>query len=260
MDFFQNTLFLRAIILGTILILQLIGVFFLRKYRFWNAVLSIILPFFVVLPISFLPGHIDAIGNTWFAYAKLISLGASVATLFAISLYPTKTLFKYLRAFLLAINISEGVLGDVTLGNILNALTGALLIITLPSIESLVYDKKTQRILWSTPWSWILGYSLWNFSFISSYYPELLLFHVLHVGIPLLLCLKQPYWYTQVRAITLTIAVMVLVTFWPWINRLQVTPPSGLEYVILLTTLLGMTFALKTFLQPNSKRLMRFFS
>lgn len=76
---------------------------------------------------------------------------------------------KYLIYVLLILNISVAVIQGLLCGNhtsLINALSGILLILTLPKARIISIDPNGCRdLLWNAPYPWIIGYTGWNWIF-----------------------------------------------------------------------------------------------
>ncbi len=127
---------------------------------------------------------------------------------------------KFLRtiALLLAANILEASVVDFLASGIahnLNALSGALLIITLPygarpaRIDS---HSRFRDLRLDLPFVWIVGYTLWNWSFVFLNYPELIVHHSAILVTALGVAAVDPQRWLQTRAATLGINLLLMAT------------------------------------------------
>lgn len=129
-------------------------------------------------------------GKTWFAWVKVISALAGVLGFMLIRFTDLgKTKFAaYFPVAILSINIAEAVYRELEIfqtykvldvdpggmvllagpWNILNALAGILCIVTLTGFVGIRASKdKSQDMVWPDMiWPYIIGYTLWNFSYV----------------------------------------------------------------------------------------------
>ncbi len=111
----------------------------------------------------------------WFPWAKVFSIASGIAVL---SIFRTTRLGKnaklvqWVTYAFLAVNILEAVARDASsggIGNYLNAAAGFLLIATLEKLRTVHIDKtgKCKDLYWSgMTLPWIIGYTLWNWTFV----------------------------------------------------------------------------------------------
>lgn len=152
------------------------------------------LAFYVVVPVIFTlfvwPKTTSGGGNTggtWFAWVKTYSALAGVI-IFMFIRYSEKArrnkMMLCLPMVILAVNILEAVIADlecfpkrgvVEAGllmeggpwNIINAIAGVLLILTLSGwLGIMVSNRKSKDMIWADQlWFWIVAYGLWNWSY-----------------------------------------------------------------------------------------------
>ena len=111
----------------------------------------------------------------------------------------------YLVQFLLMVNCAEATVKDFQGGFLLNAAAGFLLTITVPGPDTISVDKdgKWRDFLYNIPILWVLGYTIWNFTFVAGSYP-----HMYRMHIPILLAALVPVYFdhklwNQARGFTL---------------------------------------------------------
>lgn len=148
----------------------------------------------------------------WFPWVKVFSIEIGVLTL---SWYRLGTLGKnrigrWVIYFFLAANIFEAVFRDVVSGglaNYLNAIAGVLLVLTLEKIGSIHIDTKTKYrdLSWGgMTFAWIVGYTIWNWTFVSlNYGVSSSIVHFAVLAAPFVVaCIDRERWL-QARVFTL---------------------------------------------------------
>ncbi|CAM3922085.1 MULTISPECIES: DUF5692 family protein [Shewanella] len=157
-------------------LLVLIGLMLLnelcRRFKYSNYLLWFILPI-VLIPLW------SSYGVTyWFKWVKLYSVvgAAALFTLIRFTKIGDMKWAKFGAAAFLAINISEAVMQDFSMGNlanILNAIGGVLSIITLAGWAQIFADKsKQQDMIWPAMTTfWIIAYDVWNIVFVYLNFP-----------------------------------------------------------------------------------------
>lgn len=121
---------------------------------------------------------------------------------------------------LLAANILEATVVDA-LGHgpahMLNAITGVLLIARVPYGSTSVAIETTHRcrdLHLGLSRSWILGYTLWNWTFVAINYPVLAGHHIAVLGSMLIVAALDSRRWIQGRAFTLGLSLIATVTFY----------------------------------------------
>ncbi len=119
---------------------------------------------------------------------------------------------------LLAVNILEAVVLDLvghSLGHAMNAAAGLLLIATMP------YGKNSTRVdaancyrdlLYGISQHWVIGYTLWNWTFVYLNYPSLTGHHTAVLAAGLIVAMKDPRRWSQTRASTLGVNLLFTAT------------------------------------------------
>jgi len=157
-------------------ILVLLGLMLLneicRRFKWTNYLL------FFVLPIVLIPLWSSYGVTYWFKWVKLYSVvgAAALFTLIRFTKVGNMKWAKFGAAAFLAINISEAVMQDFSMGNlanVLNAIGGILSIITLTGWLSIHADKsKEQDMVWPAMTTfWIIAYDVWNIVFVYLNFP-----------------------------------------------------------------------------------------
>ncbi len=157
-------------------VLVLLGLMLLneicRRFKWTNYLL------FFVLPIVLIPLWSSYGVTYWFKWVKLYSVvgAAALFTLIRFTKVGNMKWAKFGAAAFLAINISEAVMQDFSMGNmanVLNAIGGILSIITLSGWLSIHADKsKEQDMVWPAMTTfWIIAYDVWNIVFVYLNFP-----------------------------------------------------------------------------------------
>jgi len=199
-------------------ILVLLGLMILneicRRFKWSNYLL------FFILPIVLLPLWSSYGVTYWFKWVKLYSV-VSAAALFTLIRFTKVGNMKWAKfgaAAFLAINISEAVMQDFSMGNmanVLNAIGGILSIITLSGWLMIHGDKsKEQDMIWPAMTTfWIVAYDVWNIVFVYLNFPgsaTAQLMVLISATIPALF-IKKGTWL-QARAFTLAGSFMYYFT------------------------------------------------
>lgn len=133
---------------------------------------------FFILPVVLLPLWMSYDVTYWFKWIKLYSVvgAAALFTLIRFTKIGDMKWAKFGAAAFLAINISEAVMQDFSMGNtanVLNAIGGILSIITLTGWMSIQADKSKERdMIWPAMTTfWIIAYDVWNIVFVYLNFP-----------------------------------------------------------------------------------------
>ncbi len=137
------------------------------NYILWFALPIVLIPLWSSYEISY-----------WFKWVKLYSVvgAAALFTLIRFTKVGDMKWAKFGAAAFLAINISEAVMQDFSMGNlanILNAIGGVLSIITLSGWAMIHADKSKQKdMIWPAMTTfWIIAYDVWNIVFVYLNFP-----------------------------------------------------------------------------------------
>ncbi len=133
---------------------------------------------FFILPIVLIPLWSSYGVTYWFKWVKLYSVvgAAALFTLIRFTKVGNMKWAKFGAAAFLAINISEAVMQDFSMGNmanVLNAIGGILSIITLSGWISIhADDSKEKDMIWPAMTTfWIIAYDVWNIVFVYLNFP-----------------------------------------------------------------------------------------
>jgi hypothetical protein len=218
-----------------------------RKYKYFNHIL------FIILPIVLIPHWLNAGFESWFRWVKLYSAitGSFLFMLFRFHGFDKFNWMKYAIAGILAINISEAVIQDLSTGqtpNLINGIAGILNILTISHFIGIKRDEnKPHDMLWpGMTVFWILAYDVWNIVFVYLNFPNTVYNTIAVILAPTVaaIFIKKGTWL-QARANTLSIYMMYLFTTSAFINNdlsMQLTLPLPRnEPLVLGAALLSIT-------------------
>lgn len=201
-----------------------------RKYKYFNHIL------FIILPIVLIPHWLNAGFESWFRWVKLYSAiaGSFLFMLYRFHGFNKFNWMKYAIAGILAINIFEAVMQDLSTGqipNLINGIAGILNILTISHFMGIKRDEnKPHDMLWpGMTVFWIIAYDVWNIVFVYLNFPNTVFNTLAVILAPTLaaIFIKKGTWL-QARANTLSIYMMYLFTTAAFINNdlsLQLTLP-----------------------------------
>ena len=88
--------------------------------------------------------------------------------------------FKMIVKSLSMIGSGEASMKDIQSGLYINAAAGLLLLVTTPGPKTISVDKegKWRDFYYDLPFLWVLGYTIWNFTFVSGSYPHMYRMHI----------------------------------------------------------------------------------
>lgn len=121
-------------------------------------------------------------------------------------------------SWLLAVNILEAVVVDLVghgLAHALNAAAGLLLIATMPYGSDSTRVDLTSRcrdLCYATDRRWVVGYTLWNWTFVYLNYPALAGHHTAVLAAGLIVSMHHPGRWSQTRASTLGVNLLFTAT------------------------------------------------
>lgn len=172
------------------------------------------LAFFSIVSIILFPCWVLLVGvEDWFAWMKVFSIASGIIVLSLLrttKLRNSAKLVQWITYAFLAVNILEATVRDAVVGNAanyLNAAAGFLLIVTLEKLRTVHIDKKEKHrdLLWSgMTLSWIVGYTLWNWTFVYlNFGLQSSLMHVAVLGSAFLVVFRNKDRWLQARAFTL---------------------------------------------------------
>ncbi len=177
---------------------------------------------FIALPILLTPYWARVYHTDLFHWVKIFSVIAGVLWFTALRYTRLgKQRWAYYGVlFILAANILEAVLQDLSGGHLahyLNAAAGILLIVTLfGRLETI--QVNTQSRIRDLEWgsmtlAWVIGYTIWNWTFVFLQYPWNAGKHIAVLGAALIVGLMDPKRWLQARAFTLGTYLMFLFSF-----------------------------------------------
>lgn len=223
-------------------------------------------------------------GGTWFSWAKTYSALAGVWIFMFIRYVPklrSSKVMLTLPAAILAINIAEAIASDLECftkhgvmeagllmeggpWNILNAIAGVLLILTLSGwLGITVSRKKSQDMIWPDQlWFWIVAYDLWNMSYCYNCISNRSFYAGFILLVSCTLCefvFRKGAWL-QHRAQTLALWAMFSLTvdyaafgnLFPLTSTQAPAPKMVLAILSLLANVLVLVFEVKT-IRKNGK-------
>ena len=173
----------------------------LRRYP------KVLIAAFGIFPFLGLYFWIPKWGKDWFIYTKIFSVWLASIWKWAIRFthLGDKTWALFIVQGLLMLNCGEASMKDIQTGNYINAAAGFLLLLTTPGPKTISVDKegKWRDFFYDIPFLWVLGYTIWNFTFVSGSYPHM---YRMHIAI-LLAAVVPAYWdnklWNQARGFTL---------------------------------------------------------
>lgn len=212
---YWNGLRANLYILLTVFVLIAFNELF-RHYK-WTGIV-----FFFVLPIALFPVWTSYGIEYWFKWAKVYSV-VFASCWFLLMRYTNLDKYNFAKmvcALFLAINITEAVMQDFTMGylpNILNGIAGVLSIITCfygwKGIQA--DDSKEKDMVWPMMTTlWIIAYDVWNFVYVYLNFPgsATAQFQVIMAATIPALFIKKGSWL-QARGFTLAVWFMFYFTF-----------------------------------------------
>lgn len=197
--------------------------------------------FFIALPILLLPVWLKNDVTYWFKWVKVYSVVLACVwfTFMRFTKLHKANYAKLVAALFLAVNISEAVMQDFSMGrlpNILNGLAGVLSIITLfYGWKGISADRSKEKdLVWPLmSVLWILAYDVWNWVFVYLNFPgsaSLQFMVILSCTIPALF-IKKGTWL-QARAYTLAVWFMYYFTFPRFTESVEIMIPRNTNIMI----------------------------
>lgn len=192
--------------------------------------------FYFILPFALLPLWASIGVTYWFKWVKVYSVVFACIwfTFMRYSKLDKYNFAKLVCGGFLALNISEAVMQDFSMGNlpnILNGIAGILSILTLWFGWKMVGKDNSEYkdMVWPLmPLMWIIPYDIWNFAFVYLNFPGSAsgqLMVLLSCTIPCIF-IKKGTWL-QARAYTLAAWFMYYFTFPRFTESLQVQLPRN---------------------------------
>lgn len=216
MDIILNTSWLWTAFAITMIVI--LGTILSVKSKFWDFFFTFIFPIAVTTPMVFFLNRLDTLSDPTFTMAKLYSVLFSAMLVWFIRHKPKTVWGRRLRVLSFSINILEAVAVELFHGFWLNPLAGLLILVTIPRWKTLEVEKDQvgeRKLRWESTLLWVLAYSLWNNAFAMNLFPALWFLNILHVVVGLVIVLRDPRWYAQIRAVSLNITFSVMVAFLP---------------------------------------------
>lgn len=197
--------------------------------------------FYIALPILLLPVWLKNDVTYWFKWVKVYSVVFACIwfTFMRFTKLHKANYAKLIAALFLAVNISEAVMQDFSMGrlpNILNGLAGVLSIITLfYGWKGISADRSKEKdMVWPLmSVLWILAYDVWNWVFVYLNFPgsaSLQFMVILSCTIPALF-IKKGTWL-QARAYTLAVWFMYYFTFPRFTESVEIMVPRNTSLMI----------------------------
>ncbi len=172
---------------------------------------------FVLAPILYWATWQETMGSDIFWWAKTFSVMAGVFWIMAyrrIGKFQTTRIGDLGVFLILFVNILEATAKDLLSGNIINGLAGVLLLISMPGFQEIyVESDKPRDLSYKLSKGWILGYTLWNITFVIANYLPAFGIHCAVLVSALIVGLQFPKHWFQARAFTLGVYLMFAVSY-----------------------------------------------
>ncbi|HOX10834.1 MAG TPA: DUF5692 family protein [Candidatus Moranbacteria bacterium] len=146
----------------------------------------------------------------WFNDAKVFSVAFAVIwfSVFRMTSFGETKFAKAGIYLILVVNMLEAITRDVLAGgtaHYLNAIAGILLIVTLRNIDSISVTKdKFKDVVWDKmTLMWIIGNTLWDWTFVYLNFVSVSAIHIAVLGAPLVIAFINKGRWLQVRTLTL---------------------------------------------------------
>jgi len=201
-------------------VIALILVYFLSQEVVRRTHLYAMLAFFGLAPLALTGYWVQVNDFDPFVWIKIYSIMFCVCwgSWLRFGLPKVSPLLLKTVPLLLAGNILEAMLVDaITHGLVhqLNALSGAILIATLPygaKQSSIDVASKRRDLHFDIPMQWIVGYTIWNWTFVYLNYPDMAGHHTAILAVALIVALYDPQRWVQTRAATLGLNLFLMAT------------------------------------------------
>ncbi|MEL7224496.1 MAG: DUF5692 family protein, partial [Cyanobacteria bacterium J06576_12] len=195
------------------------------------------LAFWLVVPLVLLPHFLNVSASqetwTWFLWAKLYSISASVVWIMICRIASVKIPKQAIQLplfFALGLNILEAVAVDILSGYFFNAIAGILLILTMgPANRFSIDNNRWRDFLYNPGKAWIIAYTIWNFVFIYySFKGTVAIQHIALLAAPLVMAVVTGWKrYLQSRAFILGIHFMAYASAFGWYRDHFTLPPEA---------------------------------
>lgn len=148
---------------------------------------------------------------SWFVIAKFYSVFFPAILVFIMRFTGDKPVYGKIMYVILALNILEASVRDFTSGSLINGAMGLIIIAFQPSFKKFHISSDRKNALYDTSWNWIIAYTIWNFAFCYGQATDvngtMILLALLHLGLPLIFCYRNPALYLQHRITILSLSV-----------------------------------------------------
>jgi hypothetical protein len=184
--------------------------------------------------------------NSWFHYAKVVSvliaaLGLTIIRQRSLDIYLAGRLFA---PVVLGLNILEAVVNEALLAvqtgeisSMVNVATGVMLIMTMTGWNAIRVSAESGQFEWKDlSLSWIVAYTIWNFTYVYTIIPYHAVFAVIVLGASLVSDLVKPGSWAASRAYILGAWMIYLMSAAPFVDRsenLVLLPESAAAQAIL---------------------------
>lgn len=154
-----------------------------------------------------------------------------------------------------ALNILEAIVEgalDRTILSYVNCISGVLLLFTLPSVKEIRVDThhSTRDLLWDIPMKWVIGYSIWNWTFIYTTWPEFGLRHLVILLASLLISVRNTQLWIQSRAFILGVYLLIHFSYDSSLKHLDIST-NYYAPLAMTTTILGAIWMISYFIQTR---------
>lgn len=171
---------------------------------------------FLVLPLALTPHWIRVNELGLFSWFKFYTVFFCVCwgTALRFTSLGNRAWARYTIPLLLAVNIFEAVVVDLCehgSAHALNAAAGLLLIATLPyGTDSTRIESANcwRDLLYGSSLRWVIGYTLWNWTFVYLNYSSLTGHHTAVLAAGLIVAMNDPRRWSQTRASTLGVNLL----------------------------------------------------
>jgi len=241
-----------------IVIVSLIAVYFVSQEALRRKGLFCIWTLFGVLPVALTAYWSQNKDFDLFLWVKLYTILFCICwgNWLRFTSHGTNPWFLRTIPVLLAANILEAMTVDILkfgLAHSLNAVTGALLLVALPFGATCVrFDltSKHRDMRFDTSLTWIVGYTLWNWSFMYLNYPSLMGHHSAILATALIVAMIDPQRWLQTRAATLGMSLILTATSYSGMLNLIDTTCWFQEHIAIAVAIFAFGWMLVHVLNP----------
>lgn len=211
-----NSGILSFLTLSALIATTLFGFDFAAR-RASNRVLWVL---FLFVPIGLTPTWLASHSWGFFEWGKLYTIigTACVVVWFRGSQNRRYHWSGKILLYLFALNISEAILVDLQAGTpagLINGFAGFVLILNLPKVgPQIIVNRHVSDVLFpGFNRLWIVSFTVWNLTFLHNHYPVIFGHHLVVLGVPLAIGLRNTERWLQARIWLLAVDLMVLATF-----------------------------------------------